>query len=143
MIIKTSTSLSSWSIFPMCSLSLAEYIGRASMLGCSPSKISEKLSCQNNQLSLEYLTSQPTIWALFTSIKNPFLLYDPVSEEYHEKMGEVNENTIFNTSVDHLPTEMPKETSNHFGSQLLPFIKAVAASILDLPLTRWQTFLTR
>ena len=51
----------------------------------------------------------------FTSIENPFLLYDPVSEEYHEKMAEANENTILYTSVDHLPAEMPKEASNHFG----------------------------
>ena len=69
----------------------------------------------------------------FTSIENPFLLYDPVSEEFHEKMGEANENTILYTSVDHLPAEMPKEASNHFGSQLLPFIKAVATSDPDLP----------
>ena len=29
---------------------------------------------------------------------------------------------------------MPKEASNHFGEQLCPFIKAVAASDFSLPL---------
>ena len=51
----------------------------------------------------------------FTSIENPFLLYDPVSEEFFEKMDEANERTILFHSVDHLPAEMPKEASNHFG----------------------------
>jgi len=30
--------------------------------------------------------------------------------------------------VDHLPAEMPKEASNHFGSKLLPFVEAVVNS---------------
>ena len=32
------------------------------------------------------------------------------------------------TSVDHLPAEMPKEASNHFGEKLLPFVKSIALS---------------
>lgn len=51
----------------------------------------------------------------FTSIEDPFLLYDPISEEFYEKMSEANEVTILFHSVDHLPAEMPKEASNHFG----------------------------
>lgn len=51
----------------------------------------------------------------FTSIENPFLLYDPLSEEFFEKMDDANDHTILFHSVDHLPAEMPKEASNHFG----------------------------
>ncbi len=62
----------------------------------------------------------------FTSIENPFLLYDPLTEEFFEKMDDANENTVLFHSVDHLPAEMPKEASNHFGEQLMPFVMAVA-----------------
>lgn len=51
----------------------------------------------------------------FTSIEQPFLLYDPVREEFYDKMNDANEVTILFHSVDHLPAEMPKEASNHFG----------------------------
>ena len=37
------------------------------------------------------------------------------------------------TSVDHLPAEMPKEASNHFGSKLMPFVKACLDSKFDAP----------
>ena len=78
----------------------------------------------------------------FTSIQHPYLLYDPLSEDFHEKMDEADDNSILFTSVDHLPAEMPKEASNHFGEQLYPFVKAVANSdpnaafgdVNDLPL---------
>jgi len=69
----------------------------------------------------------------FTSIEHPFLLYDPLSEDFHEKMSDANENTILFHCVDHLPAEMPKEASNHFGEQLMPFVKAVAFSNPSLP----------
>jgi alpha-aminoadipic semialdehyde synthase len=69
----------------------------------------------------------------FTSIEHPFLLYDPIKEEFFETMGEANEHTILFHSVDHLPAEMPKEASNHFGEKLMPFIKAVALSNPERP----------
>lgn len=59
----------------------------------------------------------------FTSIENPFLLYDPIKEEFFDKMGDANDRTILFHSVDHLPAEMPKEASNHFGERLMPFVK--------------------
>jgi alpha-aminoadipic semialdehyde synthase len=69
----------------------------------------------------------------FTSIENPFLLYDPVKEEFFNTMGEANEHTILFHSVDHLPAEMPKEASNHFGEKLMPFVKAIVNSDPTLP----------
>ena len=51
----------------------------------------------------------------FTTIENPFLLYDPIQETFHEKMSDMTEHSILFHSVDHLPAEMPKEASNYFG----------------------------
>ena len=59
----------------------------------------------------------------FTSIEDPFLLYDPVSQEFREKITDFRQNEILFHSVDHLPAEMPKEASDHFGSKLMPFVK--------------------
>jgi len=38
--------------------------------------------------------------------------------DFKEKFEEINDNCILFHSVDHLPAEMPKEASNHFGEQL-------------------------
>lgn len=69
----------------------------------------------------------------FTSIEKPFLLYDPIKEEFFENMTEANDMTILFHSVDHLPAEMPKEASNHFGEKLIPFVKEVVNSNPELP----------
>ena len=74
----------------------------------------------------------------FTSIEDPFLLYDPITEEFHEKIDKATDNTILFHSVDHLPAEMPKEASNHFGEQLISFVKAVADSDPSLPFDQQQ-----
>ena len=58
----------------------------------------------------------------FTSIEEPFLLYDPINITFKEKISEFSGDEILFHSVDHLPAEMPKEASNHFGSKLMPFI---------------------
>jgi alpha-aminoadipic semialdehyde synthase len=59
----------------------------------------------------------------FTSIEEPFLLYDPVTMSFKEKIKEFTKDEILFHSVDHLPAEMPKEASDHFGSKLMPFVK--------------------
>ena len=69
----------------------------------------------------------------FTSIEEPFLVYDPIKGQHYDKISQANENCILFHSVDHLPAEMPKEASNHFGQKLKPFLKAVAYSNPDLP----------
>ena len=45
----------------------------------------------------------------------------------------MNEHTILFHSVDHLPAEMPKEASNHFGEQLYQFVEKVARSDINKP----------
>jgi len=48
-------------------------------------------------------------------------------------MDDLGENDILFHSVDHLPAEMPKEASNHFGSKLLPFVQQVVKSDFSKP----------
>ena len=70
----------------------------------------------------------------FTSIEEPFMLYNAVTSEFKNKIDEsLAENDILFTSVDHLPAEMPKEASNHFGERLLPFVEAVVRSDFSRP----------
>lgn len=69
----------------------------------------------------------------FTSIEEPFLLYNPVTKSFKEKIADMAEHDILFTSVDHLPAEMPVEASRHFGSKLLPFVEAVVKSDFSLP----------
>ena len=68
----------------------------------------------------------------FTSIEEPFLLYNPLKMDFKEKIAEMAEHDILFTSVDHLPAEMPVEASRHFGSKLLPFVEAVVKSDFNL-----------
>lgn len=69
----------------------------------------------------------------FTSIEEPFLLYNPNDGEFKEKIGQMVQDDILFHSVDHLPAEMPKEASNHFGSKLMPFVEAVVKSDFSKP----------
>ena len=70
----------------------------------------------------------------FTSIEEPFLLYNTVTGDFKMKINdEMEANDILFTSVDHLPAEMPKEASNHFGSKLMPFVERVVRSDINLP----------
>ena len=69
----------------------------------------------------------------FTSIEEPFLLYDPVNMSFKEKIKEFSKDDILFHSVDHLPAEMPKEASDHFGSKLMPFIKQVVDANFHTP----------
>jgi alpha-aminoadipic semialdehyde synthase len=69
----------------------------------------------------------------FTSIEEPFLLYNPLKMDFKEKIADMGEHDILFTSVDHLPAEMPVEASRHFGSKLLPFVEAVVKSNFKLP----------
>jgi len=70
---------------------------------------------------------------IFTTIENPFLVYDPIKMELKEKITGMGPNDILFTSVDHLPAEMPVDASNHFGSKLLPYILDLVKSRIDVP----------
>ena len=63
----------------------------------------------------------------YTSIDNPFYLYDAETEEIIDDANQVS-NQILYHAVDHLPTELAWDASNYFGQQLGPFIENLAMS---------------
>jgi len=70
----------------------------------------------------------------FTSIEEPFLIYDALSKGWKEKIAEASgPGDILFHCVDHLPAEMPKEASNYFGQNMLPFVEAIVDSNFNAP----------
>jgi hypothetical protein len=46
----------------------------------------------------------------------------------------MKEHDILFHSVDHLPAEMPKEASHHFGSKLLPYVQFIVDCDISKPI---------
>uniref|UniRef100_A0A7S3IKI2 LOR/SDH bifunctional enzyme conserved domain-containing protein n=1 Tax=Strombidium inclinatum TaxID=197538 RepID=A0A7S3IKI2_9SPIT len=67
----------------------------------------------------------------FTSIEEPFLVYDGQEKTFYEKIADAKENCVLFHCVDHLPAEMPVEASHHFGEKLFPFVKSVVESPIN------------
>ena len=68
--------------------------------------------------SIEFLTKS-------TTINNPFFAYIP---EGDESLDSVGPDSILMLGVDILPTELPKDSSDHFGTALMPFLPPLLAS---------------
>eukprot|EP00744_Colponema_vietnamica_P005120 GILI01007532.1.p1 GENE.GILI01007532.1~~GILI01007532.1.p1 ORF type:complete len:612 (-),score=169.44 GILI01007532.1:358-2103(-) len=66
----------------------------------------------------------------FTSIEHPFYIYNPNSREISDDLEHPG---ILYMAVDHLPAELPKEASMHFGNNLMAFLPALANSDATLP----------
>ena len=74
----------------------------------------------------------------FTSIEEPFICFDIMKDDFTDKINEANDDCILFHSVDHLPAEMPKEASNHFGQALYPFVADVVKSTNTTPFKEQQ-----
>lgn len=59
----------------------------------------------------------------FTSIEQPFVVFNALTGKTSENMDDPG--VIFH-AVDHLPSELPREASEHFGNCLLPLLPALA-----------------
>jgi len=55
-----------------------------------------------------------------TSIESPFYSYDPVSQR---SVDDINDQGVAILAVDILPSELPKESSEHFGNNLVPLVE--------------------
>ena len=64
--------------------------------------------------SIEFLSD-------YTSIDSPFMMYD--AHKNTVAHGEVVGNGVLVMSIDHLPAQLPREATDYFGTQLLPFVK--------------------
>jgi alpha-aminoadipic semialdehyde synthase len=78
--------------------------------------------------SCEFLTRPSTI-------EDPYYTYDPETNEQH---SEIDHSGILMLAVDNLPSELPRDASEHFGAALLPLIPPILASkgdntLSDLP----------
>ena len=51
----------------------------------------------------------------FTTIEEPFVVYDPLKMETSDKISYAKKGDILFHAVDHLPAELPIEASKHFG----------------------------
>jgi hypothetical protein len=60
-----------------------------------------------------------------TTIEKPFFQYDPISKR--EVAPEIGDSGITVLGVDTLPTEIPRESSEHFGIAVSNVIKELAA----------------
>lgn len=61
----------------------------------------------------------------FLTIEDPYRLYD-IKTKKHKELNEYQNGDILFHCIDHLPSELPYESSVHFGDKLLPFIVKVA-----------------
>lgn len=58
-----------------------------------------------------------------TSIQNPFYTIDPKTGVIEHDFKLMSKDAILYHAVDHLPSELPFDSSNHFSEKLLPFVK--------------------
>ena len=72
----------------------------------------------------------------FTSIDSPFYLYNVERDEVLR--GNMEAPGVLYHAVDHLPSECPRDASDHFGACLLPLLPALLASDAALPFDRQE-----
>ncbi len=70
-----------------------------------------------------------------STIEDPYYTFDPEAGDTH---SEIDEKGILMLGVDNLPSELPRDASEHFGAALLPLIPPILASngdnsLADLP----------
>lgn len=82
-------------------------------------------------ISADYEGSCQITWH-FLTIEDPYWLYD-IKTKKHKEMNEYQNGDILYHCIDHLPSELPYESSVHFGDKLLPFIIDVAKSDINKP----------
>ena len=62
----------------------------------------------------------------FTTIERPFYVWDPEADAVVH--GDMAAPGVLYHAVDHLPSECPRDASEHFGACLLPFLPSLAVS---------------
>eukprot|EP00753_Platysulcus_tardus_P020629 PLAT8298.1.p1 GENE.PLAT8298.1~~PLAT8298.1.p1 ORF type:complete len:1034 (+),score=530.21 PLAT8298.1:39-3104(+) len=67
---------------------------------------------------------------IFTHIEAPFRVYDAEADSFSE---DLDSKGFLYHAVDHLPSELAPEASQHFSDKLMPFVEAIARSDPTLP----------
>lgn len=63
-----------------------------------------------------------------TSIENPFYVIDPKTSFVENNFSKMSKDSLLYHAVDHLPSELPFDSSNHFSEKLYPFVKQILSS---------------
>eukprot|EP00340_Litonotus_pictus_P008934 CAMPEP_0170517264 /NCGR_PEP_ID=MMETSP0209-20121228/3302_1 /TAXON_ID=665100 ORGANISM="Litonotus pictus, Strain P1" /NCGR_SAMPLE_ID=MMETSP0209 /ASSEMBLY_ACC=CAM_ASM_000301 /LENGTH=357 /DNA_ID=CAMNT_0010802459 /DNA_START=316 /DNA_END=1389 /DNA_ORIENTATION=+ len=63
-----------------------------------------------------------------TTIENPFYTIDPKNSKIEHDFKKMSKDAILYHAVDHLPSELPFDSSNHFSTKLTPFVKDILSS---------------
>lgn len=63
-----------------------------------------------------------------TTIEDPFYTIDPKTGSIEHDFKKMSKDSILYHAVDHLPSELPFASSNHFSEKLLPFVKDILNS---------------
>ena len=71
----------------------------------------------------------------FTHPQEPFWLYEPLSTRMYKFPSNHVEDSILYHSLDFLPSELPRDASQHFGQALEDFVKVLAWDDHSLPLS--------
>lgn len=105
-------------------------------------RVDVHFTCSDYQGSIEFLRE-------FTSIENPFVIYDPQQDAIHHSMdaaisadSPIGKSGIMYQAVDHLPSECPRDASEHFSECLLPLVPIIARSTEDANLPMEQQLRT-
>lgn len=63
-----------------------------------------------------------------TTIESPFYSIDPKTGAIEYDFQKMSNDSILYHAVDHLPSELPFDSSNHFSEKLTPFVKDIMNS---------------
>jgi alpha-aminoadipic semialdehyde synthase len=69
----------------------------------------------------------------FTTIEKPFYVFDVARDALVQTDAMMEAPGVLYHAVDHLPSSLPRDASDHFGACLLPFLPALVASDASQP----------
>jgi alanine dehydrogenase len=76
----------------------------------------------------------------FLHIEDPYHLYNTQTRKYKPRISDYEDGDILYHCVDHLPAQMPIESSEHFGKKLFPFIEGIVNSDFSKPFTEQDDY---
>lgn len=69
----------------------------------------------------------------FTTPEDPFFLYNPCDDRIYKLVQEHVQNSLLYHSMDFLPSELPRDASQHFSNKLFNYIIELAQDDPNLP----------
>ncbi len=76
-------------------------------------------------ITCDYPISSIELLRKLTHIENPFYAIDPKTGAIDEDFTKISKDSILYHAVDHLPSELPFDSSKHFSEKLKPFMKDI------------------